>query len=75
MDSDNSFFGIKQFGVDALRHMIKQFEIIKSVTISTPLGPSIEAEEGHVRGIGLPDIQIYKRGRRSFSPIFNFDSA
>ncbi|RYP81623.1 hypothetical protein DL770_005831 [Monosporascus sp. CRB-9-2] len=41
VDSDNSFFGIKQFGVEALRDVLAPFGHIKSFTLSTPLGPSI----------------------------------
>ncbi|RYP58133.1 hypothetical protein DL769_009090 [Monosporascus sp. CRB-8-3] len=72
IDSDNNFFGIKQFGVEGLRGVLAPFGHIKSVTLSTPLGPSIRPQEGNVEGVAPPGFRLYKRGSGDrFHPFLN----
>lgn len=61
-DSDDTFFGIKGFSVDGLRAILTAFSHIKSVTLITPLGPSVAPQEGDVEGIAPLGVRLYKRG-------------
>ena len=72
MDSNNSFFGIKQFDIDALKDLLARFGNIESVTLSTPLGVSVGSEEGNVEGVAPPNVRLYKRGcGDKFHPFLN----
>ena len=74
LDSDNNFFGIKQFSADALKNVLAPFGHIKSVTVSTPLGSSVGSkEDGDVKDVVPPRMRLYKRGSGDrFHPFLNF---
>lgn len=73
LDSDNNFFGIKQFSSDALRNVLAPFGHIRSVTVSTPLGSSVgPKEEGDVEAVAPSGVRLYKRGSGDrFHPFLN----
>ncbi|KAF6786362.1 hypothetical protein CSOJ01_15449 [Colletotrichum sojae] len=56
------FRGIKQFGLDDLKDLLARFTRVKSVIISTPLSSRIGPEEGEVREVVMPGVQLYIRG-------------
>lgn len=59
---DYEFRGIKMLDIDELGRSLACFESIPSVTLSTPLGPSIGPEEGWVEGVASHGVRLYKRG-------------
>jgi hypothetical protein len=61
-DSKEIVFGIKELDVKAFAKSLSPFQAIASLTISTPLGPSFEPDEGLVTNFALPDVVLYKRG-------------
>jgi hypothetical protein len=72
-DSNNSFLGIKQFGVDALRKALAPFGHINSVTLSTPLDPGVGPEDDcYVESVAPRGFRLYKRGTGDrFHPFLN----
>jgi hypothetical protein len=61
-DSKEIVFGIKELDEDAFAKCLTPFKNIESVTISTPLGPSFEPEDGLVKSLAVPNVTLYKRG-------------
>jgi hypothetical protein len=55
-------FGIKELDVKAFAKSLSSFKNVASVTISTPLGPSFEPEDGLVKNLAVPNVTLYKRG-------------
>ncbi|KAF6831375.1 hypothetical protein CPLU01_06794 [Colletotrichum plurivorum] len=69
------FRGIKQFGLDDLKDLLAPFARVKSVTISAPLSSRRGPEEGEVKEVATPGVQLYKRGSGDrFHPFFVFFS-
>jgi hypothetical protein len=62
IDPEEIVFGIKELDVKALTQCLISFENIESVTISTPLDPSFEPEDGLVKSFAVPNVKLYKRG-------------
>jgi hypothetical protein len=60
-DPEEIVFGIKELDVKAFAKSLSAFENIESVTISTPLGPSFEPEDGLVKNLAVPNMTLYKR--------------
>jgi hypothetical protein len=75
-DPKEIVLGIKELGVKAFADNLSAFENIDSVTISTPLGPSFEPEDGLVRNFAVPNVTLYKRGSgdRFHPPLYLVDS-
>lgn len=72
VDSDNNFRGIKEFNLEELREMLTAFGNIKTLTISTPLGPGVRPEEGVVEAVLPAGGKLYKRGSGDkFHPFLN----
>jgi hypothetical protein len=61
-DPQEIVFGIKELDMTSLADSMSAFRRIASVTISTPLGPSFEIEEGVVNDFVLSNVTLYKRG-------------
>jgi hypothetical protein len=61
-DEKEIVFGVKELDVKAFARSVSAFENVRSVTISTPLGPSFEPEDGLVTSFPVPNVRLYKRG-------------
>ncbi|KFY33738.1 hypothetical protein V494_07372 [Pseudogymnoascus sp. VKM F-4513 (FW-928)] len=51
--------GITELDVDALQRVLAHLDPVANVTLSTPLGPRVGAEDGYVEGF---KARVYKRG-------------
>lgn len=61
-DGPQDFRGIKEFDIDSLKDMLKPFENVKSVTLSTPLSPNLGPQvEGYVDSQDIFPVRLYKR--------------
>jgi hypothetical protein len=54
-------FDIKKLDVKAFAKSLSSFGNIESLTISTPLGPCFDPENGLVRNFAVPNVTLYRR--------------
>jgi hypothetical protein len=71
-DAKEIAIGIKELGVKAFTKSVSAFKNLESVTISMPLGPSFEPDDGLVKDFAVANVTLYKResGDR-FHPTLN----
>ena len=74
-DVPDFVFGIKELDPKTFARLMSAFEKVDSVTISTPLGPSFEPEEGRVTKFPVSNVRLYKRGTGDrFHPLMSIIS-
>lgn len=56
------FRGIKEFCAEELGNVLASFRGIRSLAVSTPLGPSVGSEGGYMDIVTCHGARIYKRG-------------